>query len=69
MLTFNHSHDGGNFEEETAIQKFKRYHELSCQALFQVEFYISFQNKAMAKRYLNLMNYIENKMRTINYNA
>lgn len=69
MLVYNKSYDGGTFEESTPLQKFKQWHELSVQALFNVEFYISIQQKDMARRYLNLMIYIENKMRTINYNA
>lgn len=65
MLTFNHSYDGGTFEESTPLQKFKALHELSLQALFNVEFYISIQQKDMARRYLTLMKYIEDRMRRV----
>ena len=67
MLVYNHSHDGGTFEEATGIQRFQYWLDLRQQALFQIEFYLSLDMHSMATRYFKLMNYIENKMRTINF--
>jgi len=67
MLTFNHSYDGGTFEEETAIQKFQRLIKLRGDAEWLVQVYYSLGLNDMAQRYYKLMNYIENKMLTINF--
>ncbi len=64
QLHYNPSSDG-TFEPETRLQKFQRLIELRQQALFNTEFYLSLNEMELARRYYRLMNWIEDRMRTV----
>lgn len=65
MLTYNQGIDGGTFEESTPLQKFQRLIKLRGDAEWLIQVYISLGLHDLAQRYYKLMNYIEDKMRSI----
>lgn len=65
MLTFNHSYDGGTFEESTPFQKFMKLEDLRQQCLFQIDTAMISGCQEMADRYNNIRNYIEDRMRRV----